>query len=138
MEKLIFHLHDTAGNNTRMAPSAYYMEADFIPVNVRIYAEDAPPRDAKIDIFDDGTSIFENRASTSTNKSTGVVTVQAAATEAILMAGETEADLAGNLNTEMVIEEGSWVYCNLVDSGGGRNFMVQLELERLEAEEESL
>jgi len=138
MEKLIFHLHDTVGNNTRMAPSAYYMEADYIPVNVRIYAEGAPSRDAKIDIFDDGTSIFENRASTSVNKSTGVVTVQATATEAILMAGETEADLAGNLNTDITIKEGSWVYCNLVDSGGGKNFMVQLELERLEAEEESL
>jgi len=132
---LIFHLHDTVGNNTRMAP-AYFMDADYIPVIVRILAEGVPVREAKVDIFDDGVSIFENRASTSVHPTTGVITTQAEATEAILDTGETLAELTGNLKTDVAIDEGSVVYCNLVDAGGGKNFTVQLELERLHADEE--
>jgi len=30
--------------------------------------------------------------------------------------------------TETPISEEDWVYCNLVDTGGGGNFTVQLEL----------
>ncbi len=50
---LVFHYHETSGNEVRMAPSAYYMDAEYDKVSVRIYAEDAPTRDAKINIFDD-------------------------------------------------------------------------------------
>lgn len=133
---LVFHRKDAINNEIRIGPT-YYMDADYLPVAVRIYAEDAPTSDAKVDIFDDDVSIFYDRASTSVS-TLGVRTAQDAATEAILMEGENSADWAGNLKSEDVIEEGSWVHCNLVDSGCGKNFTVQLELERLHAEEEPL
>ncbi len=46
---------------------AFYMERDYIPDKVRIYAEHAPVSgDLEIDIKDDGTSIFANKASSTT------------------------------------------------------------------------
>ncbi len=35
------------------------------------------------------------------------------------------------------IAQGSWVHCTLVDSGGGKNFTVQLELKPLSEEDEA-
>lgn len=124
---LVFHYHETAGSNTRMGPSAYYMDVEYDKVAVRIYAESAPTVDAKIDIFDDGVSIFNNRTNRALNATTGVDITGAAATEAILPSGQNSEEMAEDF-TDAVIEEGSWVYCNLVDSGGGKNFTVQLEL----------
>lgn len=46
---------------------AFYMERDYIPDKVRIYAEQAPSSgDFEVDIKDDGTSIFDNKASSTT------------------------------------------------------------------------
>jgi len=130
---LTFHIHGTSGNEARMAPSAYYLEADCSLSAVRIYAEDAPVRDAHFDIFDDGTTIFINSASTSYDRTSGVRTVGTALTTAVLSAGENAAEIAGDFVQE-TIESDSWVYCNLVDAGGGRNFTVQLELAELTGE----
>ncbi len=124
---LIFHYHDTSGNEARMAPSAYYMDGEYDKVAVRIYAERAPIRDAKIDIFDDGVSIFSNRVNRAWNQTTGVEITGDATTEAILPSGQNSEDMAEDFTADL-IEEGSWVYCNLVDSGDGYNFTVQLEL----------
>ncbi|KKL95081.1 hypothetical protein LCGC14_1858220, partial [marine sediment metagenome] len=34
------------------------------------------------------------------------------------------------------IEKGSWVHCNMVSAGGGKNFTVQLELHQVSEDEE--
>jgi len=131
---LIFHFHDTSANEARMAPSAYYMDAEYGKVSVRIYAGTAPLRDAKINIYDDGTSIFSNRTSRAVHATTGADITGADAYEAILAAGQSSEEVAEDFN-DTVIDEGSWVYCNLVDSGGGRDFTVQLELHQTSEDE---
>ena len=40
----------------------FYMERDYLPEKVRIYAQDAPTGEFEVDIRDDGTSIFANQA----------------------------------------------------------------------------
>jgi len=117
-----------------MAPSAYYMDGEYDKVSVRIYAETAPLREAKIDILDDGTSIFTNQSLRRWSKTTGVEETNAADTTVTLMAGENSEESAEDF-TPSTIEEGSWVYCNLVDSGGGYNFTVQLELHQTSEDE---
>ena len=129
-----FHIHETSGNEIRMAPSAYYMDAEYDKVAVRIYAEKAPTRDAKINIFDDGVSIFSNRTNRAWNRTTGVEITGADAYEAILPANQNSEEIAEDFN-EDVIEEGSWVWCNLVDAGEGKNFTVQLELHQVSKDE---
>ena len=123
---LTFHHQEPIGNETRIGPT-YYIEADYTPVAVRIHAETAPTRDAKVDIFDDGVSIFQNRTPTVINRTTGRDETDAAVTEAVLATGENLEESAEDFSTSL-IEEGSLVHCNLVDAGGGRNFTVQLEL----------
>ena len=112
---LVFHYHEWAGSLTRMAPSAYYIEADYEKVAVRIYAEDAPIRDAKIDIFDDGASIFNTHS----------------AGTYVTLAAEQNGEEAAESFNDNLIEEGSWLYCELKDAGGGSNITVQLELKSL-------
>ena len=124
---LTFHFHGTTGNEARMSPSAYYVESNYTPVAVRIYAETAPTRDAKFDIFDDGVSIFNNRTPYQQNLTTGVVLTGAPVTACVLPIGQNTEESAEDFSASL-IEVGSWVYCNILDSGGGKNFTVQLEL----------
>lgn len=127
---LSFHHKDAIGNETRMQPT-YYIEANYTPVVVRIHAEVAPSRDAKVDIYDDDVTIFNNRTPLDINPSTGRNQSGAAVTAQVLCAGQNKEELAGDFATDL-IEEGSWVHCNIVDSGGGKNFSVHLELQSLE------
>lgn len=131
---LTFHLHDTAGNTTRMAPSAYYLDGAYEPVAVRIYAEQAPTSEATFDIFADGVSIFSNKVTRSWHLSTGVELTGTADTTIGLAPGQQSEELAENFHSNP-IDEGSWVYCNLVKGGGGKNFTVQLELTPLPEED---
>jgi len=131
---LVFHYHETSGNEVRMAPSAYYMDGEYNKVSVRIYAENAPVRDAKIDIFDDGVSIFNDRSNRAFNFATGVVIPKTAETYAVLAVGQNSEDVAEDFNDTLIAKE-SWVYCNLVDAGGGKNFTVQLELHQVSEDE---
>jgi len=131
---LIFHLHDTSGNEARMAPSAYFMDAEYDKVSVRIYAATAPVRDAKINIYDDGVSIFSNRTNRAYSPTSGADITGDDIYEAVLSAGQNSEDIAEDFNSNL-IEEGSWVYCNLVDAGGGRDFTVQLELHQVSEDE---
>lgn len=133
---LVFHYHDGVGNEARMAPSAYYMDADYEPVAVRIYAEDAPLWDAEIDIFDDGVTIFKDRAAiTYKNSSRTDYTSGTPVTESILGEDQNSEEFAEDFK-DTPIAQGSWVYCNLVDAGGGKNFTVQLELKEISEEGE--
>ena len=131
----MFHIHGTSGNEVRMAPSAYYMDAEYDKVAVRIYSEDAPLRDAKFNIYNDGVSIFSNRTNKAYNVTTGVDITGADVYEAILPAGQNSEEIAEDFN-DSVIAEGSWVWCDLVDAGGGNNFTVQLELHQVSEDEE--
>ena len=127
---LVFHYHGTSVNEVRMAPSGYYIDGEYEKIAVRVYAREAPIRDAKIGIFDDGVSIFSNRTPLETgDPATGVQTV-VLSTEAVLAAGENSEEIAEDFN-DNIIEDGSWVYCNLVDAGGGSDFTVQLELHQV-------
>lgn len=132
---LTFHYHRSAGKEVRMAPSAYYMDAEYDKVAVRIYAEVAPANDAKIDIFDDGVSIFTDNTDRRVSRATGAITVPSGVTAVVLSAGQNSEEYAEDFN-DTLIEEGSWVYCTLADSGGGENFSVQLELRQVSEDEE--
>ena len=123
---LVFHYHETIGNQAHMAP-AYYMDADYELVAARIYAANAPLRDAKFDILKDGVSIFSNRTTRAWNKVTGVEITGVDATDIQLTAGQNSEELLMDFNTS-IIEESSWVSAMVVDAGGGKNFSVQLEL----------
>ena len=129
-----FHHHETSSTK-RMAPSAYYVDAEYEKVSARVYAEKAPVREAKIDIFDDGVSIFRERGIAHADKTTGEISTTGIGTEAMLSSGSNSDELAHDFN-ENIIEQGSWVYCELIDDGGGKNFTVQLELRQLSEDEE--
>lgn len=123
---LTFHQKEVSGGGLRIGPT-YYIEADYAPIAVRIHAEVAPTRDAEVDIFDDGVSIFNNKTPTVLNSTSGQDETGVAVTTAKLSKNYDQEELAGDFATSL-IAEGSWVHCNLVDAGGGRNFTVQLEL----------
>ena len=124
---LIFHVHETSGNEVRMAPSAYFMDGEYSKIGLRIYAATAPIREATINIFDDGVSIFKNRTPTAYHATSGADITGADSYEVALAPGENLEEAAETF-TDAIIRKGSLVYCNLVDSGGGRDFTVQLEL----------
>ncbi len=130
---LTWHLLKTLGNETRIGPT-FYIEADYTPVAVRIHAETAPNlADAEFDIYDDGVSIFSDRSVNLVNQTTGVVTEVTPKTTAVLIKGENSEEDAEEFGSSL-IEEGSWVYCNIIESGNGKNFTVQLELESIEGQ----
>ena len=106
------------------------IEADYIKVAARIYAETAPLRDAKFDIFNNGVSIFSNRTTKAYNITTGADISGDDDTTIALTAGENSEEVAENF-TDTPIAKDSWIYCNLVNAGSGRNFTVQLELRPL-------
>lgn len=130
---LTFHGANRMGDVVRLG-ATYYIEADYTPVAVRIYARDIPiSADAKIDIYDDGVSIFNNRTLSDLDLDTGKVTTGVAVTAAVLGAGlhaeEYAEDFATDIDGEyVIIEKGSWVHCTLDNTGGGNNFSVHLEL----------
>lgn len=148
---LTWHLTDWRGGDERMGPS-YYMEADYVPVAVRINAETAPHiEDAVFDIKDDGVSIFANRAVTytrilSSSKPAFVngmtvtsgheVTTDPAKTTAVLSLGDNNETAAEEFKEDLLIEAGSWISCNVLATGEGRNFSVHLELMRVSEEQE--
>lgn len=129
-----FHLHGTSGNEAYMLPT-FWVDADYEKVGVRILAETAPVRDAKINIYDDGASIFSNRTNRSWNLTTGVEITPSTDTEAVLPANQNTEEIADDFNNN-IIEKGSRLTCKLVDSGGGKDFTVQLELRQTSEDEE--
>ena len=140
MRIMTFNGQERLNGKTRLG-GTYYAEADYTPVAVRISAGGVPVSDdALIDIFDDGTSIFANRASTSKNLITGVYTRPTPITGGVLPKGvdgeEHAEDFATNSGgVTNTIEKGSWVHCEMIHTGGGENFTVSLELH---SEDESL
>ena len=137
---LTWHEPDLNGNHGRIGPT-YYIESDYEPVAVRIQAVVAPDGgELEIDILDDGVSIFENRTSRLTNPTDVIgktIDFGTPSTIAVLSKGEnTEVD-AETFITDLTIESGSWVYCEIVNQGDCRNVTVHLELAKLSDPEES-
>ncbi len=116
------------GNRRAMAPSAYYMDTDYVPIAVRLYAEFTPEiEDAEFNIYDDGVTLLTDRATKKFRVLTGRFEADPEVNVAISVGENTEVS-TGDLK-DTIIEEGSWVSCNIIKDGGGRNFTVQLELE---------
>ena len=133
---LTFHRESGAGAG-RMGP-AYFIEADYTPTTVRIHSEETPTVGAaEFDIFDDGVSIFDNRASIikALPSRRGPTTSQGTSTTVVLSEGDSVEEMAEDFN-DNVIERGSWVTCELFKSGNGRNYTVLLELRKLTEDDE--
>lgn len=62
---VIWHIPESGS-----ALPSFYMEQDYAPRKLRIYAERAPDTDFEVDIRDDGTTILANRAVTTTTRKT--------------------------------------------------------------------
>ncbi len=127
MANRILTFHQVTGGNPQRIGPTYYIEADYTPVAVRIYAATAPIRDALVDIYADGISIFANRTALVINRASGKDDTGEAVTAAVLGEGLNAEENAEDFGTD-TIEEGSWVHCVLQDSGGGNDFSVHLEL----------
>ena len=110
---------------------AYYIEDDYAPVAVRVYAEQAPYiTDAEFDIYADGVSVFENRSSPEYYQMGGVRVAADDITYATLSKDSNQEEFTGNLKNNSV-PAGTWLTCNLITDGGGRNFTIQLDLEKI-------
>ena len=116
---------------------AFYMERDYVPEKLRIYAAQAPNGgDCEIDIRDDGTTILSSRGrrpeSTTATRLTGT-----AKTTAVLPKGANlEEDADDFLTTDSTIAAGSVLTCHEIDLNGAKNVTVQLELDSADDEDE--
>ncbi len=122
----------TDGGNKLSIGATYYIDAEYEPVAVRIYAEQAPDvEDAEFNIYDDGVTIFADRSSPTFYITGGVETEADPVTNIVLSKGENSNDAAQDFKESLELEKGSWISCNLIKDGGGRNFSVHLELTKV-------
>ena len=132
---LTFYEPDIKGNVRYGA--TYYIEADCHPVGIRMYAETASTEgDVKVNIFDDGTSIFANSpfvTFTAPTKKGATQTLGDDTNYATLIEGDNLEPHAGDFIGD-TIESGSLVHCEIVDTGNCKNLSVHLEIERLTEE----
>ena len=136
---LTFHDKDVIGAGRLGA--AYYMEVDYIPLNVRIDGEKEPTdgEGLEIDIFADDVSIFANTAVSRRQLATvkgPTITHDTAKTAVALTVGANRESLVANEFVNDVLEAGTWVHCDLVNLHGGKNVTVQFELQKLGDEAE--
>jgi hypothetical protein len=123
---------------------AGYIEADYAPIAVRIYADKAPDyADAEFDILDDGVSIFNahglTRPETPTMGNAATYPdypAYPASTSVSLPKGDNSEVMADDFN-DAEISSDSWITCQIKADGGGRNFTVILELERISEADEA-
>ncbi len=127
---LNWHLFRRQGE-TQIGP-AYFLEDDEMePVAVRIHAGKAPTtEDAEFEIYADGVSIMNNRMVNTIVPLTGIETAVAPKTTIVLPKGDTTNEIAEDFNNTP-LAEGSWLTCNVVTTGEGQDFTIQLELNRL-------
>lgn len=114
--------------------ATYYMDTDYIPVAVRLYAEDAPDiEDAEFNIYKDGVTLFNDRSTKTFRTISGKFEADAE-TNITLTKGETQEVTADDFTEELLLEEGTFISCNILKDGGGRNFTIQLEIEKVSDE----
>ncbi len=132
---LTWNTLEAFGNKYHIGP-AYYIEAGYSPVAVRLHAEVAPDiEDAEFQIYDDGVPISGDRSTPAFSIRTGTY-ISDAVTTIALPINSTDDELAEDFKPNLDIEKGSWITCNCVKDGGGRNFTVHLELLRISEEDE--
>ena len=108
---------------------AYYMETDYEPVAVRVYADSGPQvLDAKFDILVDGVSIFSDTTEVENSPDVNYQHQHVATTSIELPASATDDTMAENFKDGLTIDEGSWVTCKFKNDGGARNVSIHLEL----------
>ena len=113
------------GNRRAMMPSAYYMDTDYVPIAVRLYAEFTPEiEDAEFNIYDDGVTLLTDRSTKKFNVTSGTFEADPETNVAISKGENTEV-FTGDLK-DTIIAESSWVSCNIIKDGGGRNFTSNL------------
>ncbi len=126
---LIWSAKRCDGNPTTMLP-AYYIEVDYEPVAVRIYAESAPGiEEAVFEIYDDGVSIMSDIAFRYLTYISNTATYRGTYTTK-LPKGANSDEMAEDFNATP-IKVGSWVTCAIKADGGARNITVQLDLNRV-------
>lgn len=132
---LTFHEKDIVGSGSRIG-ATYYMNTDCEPIAVRIHAERAAPNgDIEVDIFDDGVSIFSNTAADYEQPSTSIgatITSDTPKTSVALAKDENASELVANEFGTDIIENGSWVHCEITKLNGAKNITVHLELNELD------
>lgn len=117
--------------------SQFYVERDYTPEKVRILAENAPGgTESKIDIRDDGVSIFVEKGLHPESKSASRL-IGTSIQNTTLPKGATVEEDADDLpESPPAIEAGSVLTCHEIDLAGASNVTVQLELESLDDEDE--
>jgi len=135
MAERILTWHFPVGGD-KSVPS-YYMETDYQPEAVRIYAETAPTAgDVQVDIFDDGVSIFNDHAGMEPYPGTAAPFYKRTPnTWVSLLKGETEELDAEDFSSEE-LGVGSKITCALGTTGGAQNITVHLELSKVDEPEE--
>lgn len=110
---------------------AYYLDEDYEPVAIRIYAEEAPrAADATFDILCDGASILADKGRNLTDLASGKITDNSGQTTVELCRGETsEVNLDEGDFSMDTLSEGSWITARCYADGAGRFFTLVLELE---------
>lgn len=105
---LTWYIDGVVSRNGVRQGETYYLEADYEPIALRIYAQDAPYGQAlEVDILSDNVSIFGEKA--------------------CLPAGENSEDAPVDFCKE-VLEAGTWISLNVTNQASARNITVSLEL----------
>mgnify|MGYP001586742525 CR=1 FL=1 len=108
---------------------AFYMETDYEPVAVRVYAESLPKvTDAKFDILVDGVSIFSDMSEVKNSVDVNYQHQHVPTTSIELPASASEDTMAENFKDGLTLNAGSWVTCKVTNDGGARNVSIHLEL----------
>jgi hypothetical protein len=122
---LTWHFPEGSHSN---GSEAYYVDKAYSPYAVRIHAVTAPTTsDAEFEILSDDVSIMSNR-NVVRRDSYGRITSNTTATSIVLTKGETSNEAADDFSDDE-IETETWLTCTMTNGGGGKNFIVQLELE---------
>jgi hypothetical protein len=116
---------------------AYYMETDYEPTEVRIYADSVPTvNSAKFDILNNGVSIFCDKEEVVDSHDSYYQQHHIPNTVIELEPKESNEMMAEDFRNGIMLEEGTWVTCKVIDDSGARNVTVQLELQKMSESDE--
>ena len=115
---LVWHVDHPRGDDDSQGP-VFYMDSDYSPGSVRLHARLATSGDLKVDIRQDGVSIFSSEKAT-------------------LNGGSTLEEDAQDypLDNDPFIAEESVLSFHIIQTGGAEGITCELELTTLEDEDE--
>ena len=115
---LVWHSNQLTVTPQSYGPT-YYLEKSYAPTAVRLHCNVAPKLgDLKVDIKDDGVSIFTGYA--------------------VLPYGDShEPDAEDFLEALPPLAEGSLITCEIVETNGAGGVTIQLELETIDEDSEA-